>query len=376
VDRNKHILSLLLFTVGKHSENSEALKKFLNLLVKRIRSTDEIGWLDRNRIGVILPYTSYNGAHNLARAICKIPLCKTVIVEYAIHNYPDSPSSDDDFLVHSNIRELPQKSKSIRPASPTPAIELKQEDLPTTPPPTMVDLYNSGASSKSIERLVIRPHPIWKRAIDISASVLGLVILSPLLLVVTLIIKFWEGGPVIYKQKRVGYSKRVFTMWKFRTMKPGGGNELHQNYMSDLIDGANDESSAKAMTKLDSELPITGFGRLLRATCIDELPQLINVLRGDMSLIGPRPPTLYEARNYSQWHCERFGCVPGMTGLWQVSGKNKLTFLEMIRLDIKYVRELSLWLDIVILLKTPITVAYEIKDLFNLHRHRLSLEDI
>jgi lipopolysaccharide/colanic/teichoic acid biosynthesis glycosyltransferase len=122
------------------------------------------------------------------------------------------------------------------------------------------------------------------------------------------------------------------------------------------------------MTKLDGDLPVTGFGKILRATSFDELPQLINVLFGEMTLIGPRPPTIYEVEDYLPWYYERFSIVPGMTGLWQVSGKNKLTFLEMIRLDIRYIRRLSLWSDIVIFLKTPLAIAYDIADFVNSRR--------
>jgi len=135
--------------------------------------------------------------------------------------------------------------------------------------------------------------------------------------------------------------------------------------MSNLINGANDESSAKPMTKIDCDLPVTGFGRILRAMSFDELPQLINVLCGEMTLIGPRPPTVYEAKHYLPWYCERFDIVPGMTGLWQVSGKNKLAFLEMIRLDIKYIRRLSFLSDILILLKTPLAIVQDIADSIN-----------
>ena len=205
-------------------------------------------------------------------------------------------------------------------------------------------------------------------------ALFGLVVLSPLFILVALIIKVCYGGPVIFKQQRVGYSGRIFTMWKFRTMTRGAENSLHQQYMSSLINCANEEGSAKAMTKLDSDLPVTGFGRMLRATSVDELPQLINILCGDMTLIGPRPPTIYEVENYLRWYCERFSTVPGMTGLWQVSGKNKLTFLEMIRLDIRYVRGLSLWLDIMILLKTPLVIVYDIADFLSSRRNQSELE--
>ena len=117
------------------------------------------------------------------------------------------------------------------------------------------------------------------------------------------------------------------------------------------------------MLKLDDKnSQIIPFGKFLRKTCLDELPQLINVLRGEMSLVGPRPPIPYEAVEYSMWHNGRFDAVPGMTGLWQVNGKNRLTFKEMIRLDIRYARQLSLWLDLKILLKTPFAIITQIKD--------------
>ena len=116
------------------------------------------------------------------------------------------------------------------------------------------------------------------------------------------------------------------------------------------------------MTKLDDTLEIIPFGRVMRLTCLDELPQLINVLRGEMSLVGPRPPIPYEVKEYVQWHNGRIDAVPGMTGLWQVCGKNHLTFNEMVRLDIEYCRRRSLWLDMKILLRTPLTVVSQIKD--------------
>jgi len=160
-----------------------------------------------------------------------------------------------------------------------------------------------------------------------------------------------------------------FNMWKFRTMKVNADATAHQQYLAELISSAanNDKNSARPMTKLDSNgnnPQIIPFGKILRQTGLDELPQLINVLRGEMTLVGPRPPIQYEVEEYLPWHKERINIFPGMTGLWQVSGKNRLTFNEMVCLDIQYWKEKSLWLDTKILLMTPAAIFSQIKDVF------------
>ncbi len=156
---------------------------------------------------------------------------------------------------------------------------------------------------------------------------------------------------------------RSFKMWKFRTMKINSDTSGHQQYLAKLIKGsAYNENSAKPMIKLEDDTRIIPFGKILRKTYLDELPQLINVLRGEMSLVGPRPPIPYEVEEYLQWHKGRIDIVPGMTGLWQVSGKNRLTFNEMVRLDIQYWRKKTPWLDIKILLMTPLAIVSQIKD--------------
>jgi len=379
VDRNQHILSLLLFTVGKQNANGVAVQNFAHILAERIRSTDEVGWFDSKRIGVILPYTHAGGAHKLADDICKAVTPEASIPEYTVHTYPSNWFSDDGGpSAQFEIVDLPPKRKAITSQSSSLPAKHAQEGncILTTSPLSSEVTRGCRALPQAIEPFFLQPLPIWKRVVDVLGALFGLVVLSPLFILVALIIKVCYGGPVIFKQQRVGYSGRIFTMWKFRTMTRGAENSLHQQYMSSLINCANEEGSAKAkaMTKLDSDLPVTGFGRMLRATSVDELPQLINILCGDMTLIGPRPPTIYEVENYLRWYCERFSTVPGMTGLWQVSGKNKLTFLEMIRLDIRYVRGLSLWLDIMILLKTPLVIVYDIADFLSSRRNQSELE--
>jgi lipopolysaccharide/colanic/teichoic acid biosynthesis glycosyltransferase len=189
--------------------------------------------------------------------------------------------------------------------------------------------------------------PPWKRFMDITGSLFGMFLFSPVMLFIALYIKIVSPGPVFYHQKRVGLNGKLFTCWKFRTMEVNTSVSKHKDYFKDLIQTDN------PMKKLDETDPqIISFGRFIRSSGFDELPQLFNVLRGEMSLVGPRPCIPYEAENYETWHCRRFEAVPGLTGLWQVSGKNDTTFAEMIRFDISYAKNKSLWLDLKILLKT------------------------
>ncbi len=155
---------------------------------------------------------------------------------------------------------------------------------------------------------------------------------------------------------------RSFTMWKLRTMDVIVDTSVHQEHVWQLINGANNMDSGRPMAKLDDDPHIIPAGKILRKTCLDEVPQLINVLRGEMSLVGPRPPLEYEVHEFLEWQHRRFDAVPGMTGLWQVSGKNRLSFSQMIRLDIQYSRRKTLLLDLIILLRTPLAIVGQIKD--------------
>jgi exopolysaccharide production protein ExoY len=196
----------------------------------------------------------------------------------------------------------------------------------------------------------------WKRVLDIAVIVLALPLLIPLMLVVAGLIRVVSAGPVLFKQERVGYLGRRFMCFKFRTMFVGADAVVHQGHLRHLMD------SNTPMTKMDSEGDprIIPFGLLLRSSGLDELPQLINVLRGEMSLVGPRPCLPYEYEKYLPWQKERFASFPGLTGLWQVSGKNRTTFVEMIQLDIRYARKKSLWFDVSILLRTVPALVMQI----------------
>jgi lipopolysaccharide/colanic/teichoic acid biosynthesis glycosyltransferase len=201
----------------------------------------------------------------------------------------------------------------------------------------------SGSPSEAAAGL-----PKWKRALDLAFIVVvfpGLVILGA---GVALAVVCGSRGPVLFRQRRVGYKGREFDCFKFRTMQVDAETRLHREHLQKLI------GSEAPMTKLDArnDPRLIPLGALLRATGLDELPQLINVVRGEMSLVGPRPCIPYEYELYEPWQRRRFEAVPGLTGLWQVSGKNRTTFNEMIRLDIEYSKRVNLWLDLKIILRT------------------------
>jgi len=170
-------------------------------------------------------------------------------------------------------------------------------------------------------------------------------------------IKLMSRGPVFFKQVRIGEQARPFTMLKFRTMHVNADHAIHHQFVTDFIKsgGAQVQEPGKSgLFKITNDPRITPIGRLLRKTSLDELPQFWNVLRGDMSLVGPRPPLAYEVEQYQPWHRHRvLDAKPGITGLWQVAGRSRTTFDEMVRLDIRYAKDRSLWTDLKILLATP-----------------------
>ncbi len=202
-----------------------------------------------------------------------------------------------------------------------------------------------------------------KRVLDITLAGLALIVLAPVMLAIALVVKVDSTGPVLFKQKRAGARLRridgklsleigTFEMLKFRSMVQNADQALHEAHVKAFVEGRLASNGKGAAFKLTDDPRVTRVGRILRRTSLDELPQLINVLRGEMSLVGPRPVPLYEVEHYDQWHRERLNALPGITGLWQVAGRCALGFDEMVRLDIDYVRRQSLGLDAKILVLT------------------------
>lgn len=220
--------------------------------------------------------------------------------------------------------------------------------------PNHVDKHLDPLSSSLKLRLGI------KRVIDLVGSALLLIALLPLMAVIALAVKCGSRGPILFRQTRVGQGGRPFTFLKFRSMVVANDPSLHENYVKQFIHGTaakNTNEKGEGVFKLIEDPRVTKLGRLLRKTSMDELPQLWNVLCGEMSLVGPRPPIPYEVECYDLWHQRRVLEVkPGITGLWQVRGRSRTGFNEMVRLDLLYARKWSLWLDIKILLQTPMAV--------------------
>jgi lipopolysaccharide/colanic/teichoic acid biosynthesis glycosyltransferase len=200
--------------------------------------------------------------------------------------------------------------------------------------------------------------PVWKTILDIALILLSMPFWLPVMLFLTLWIKLASPGPIFFRQERVGYRGKRFMILKFRTMKLNVETRTHESHLEQLI------NANLPMTKLDAagDPRIIRGGRIIRAMGLDELPQLFNVLRGEMSLVGPRPCTPHEFKNYKVWQKERVNAAPGLTGFWQVNGKNRTTFAEMIKLDIFYTKNMSLWLDLKIIVKTIPALMVQVND--------------
>jgi len=224
------------------------------------------------------------------------------------------------------------------------------------PPPACENNPKTDTDAETGATTVSAEIPSWKRILDITCILLSLPVWLPIMILVTLWIKLVSPGAIFFRQERVGYRQRRFMISKFRTMKVNAETQSHERHMEQLIE------ANCPMRKLDvsGDPRIIPGGRILRAMGLDELPQLFDVLRGEMSLVGPRPCTPHEFKCYQVWQRERFNAAPGLTGFWQVNGKNKTTFVEMIKMDIYYARNMSLCLDLTIMLRTPPTILAQV----------------
>lgn len=226
------------------------------------------------------------------------------------------------------------------------------EQNPDLPPSTAFypDVFDQKGSKK-IPLLV-------KRCLDVVVSAVALIFCFPVFLGIAIAVKLGSKGPVLFHQERLGQFRKPFKCFKFRSMYAENDPKIHQEFMKDLIAGSykskGEQGTGRPIYKMKDDPRITRVGRFLRRTSLDELPQFINVLLGDMSLVGPRPPLAYEYERYNTWHRRRVLEVkPGITGLWQVKGRSRVPFDDMVRLDLQYAREWSVWLDVAILLETP-----------------------
>ena len=314
--------------VFQTSRRQRVLQKILSSLVTSIRETDVIGWFKENfTVGVVFTEVGVTLAPTVPQAI----LSRVVTV---LRRHLSSEEIDCiDITLHVFPDEWDEKKSG---------------------PPARLDLYPDLPEEKKARRVDLA----LKRCFDIVGSMLGLIILAPLFALIAVLIKLTSEGPVFFRQVRVGRYGREFTLLKFRTMEDSSKSTLHEDYVRRFISGkaclGENELAQAPVYKLVDDPRVIRVGKFLRRSSLDELPQLFNVLRGEMSLVGPRPPIPYECDVYKSWHRRRvLEAKPGITGLWQVDGRSQTTFDEMVRLDLRYARSWSLWLDLKILLKTP-----------------------
>ena len=317
-DRFKVPLSMMLYQIDAEQRGKPGqFGALVDLLRQSKRETDVIGYLGDGLVGVLLVHTNADGMQSYARKVQA--LAGDLVFSSTSGTYPDQ--------VFEKIIEVDR-------------IE----------PDTLPYFLEYDTEHGSLQRIL-------KRCMDIVGAVVLLLLAAPIMLVAAIAVKTTSPGPIIYTQMRLGRKGVPFAFYKFRSMTVSADENVHREYVTRLIEGKNDEAnqgdSDKPVYKLQGDSRITRVGSFLRKTSIDELPQLFNVLKGDLSLVGPRPPIGYEAELYQPWHLRRIlEGRPGITGLWQVEGRNRVTFDEMVRMDLRYTRTWTLWMDIKILMKT------------------------
>lgn len=309
----------------------ETLNKVLNALSKATRDTDLKGWYKhRSAIGVIFTEIAGDDEKPVVMALSNK-------VSGALY---DTLSGEQINEISLSFHVFPEDWNNDGPDGPA----------------------NSTLHTHLARGIHKRPATLHlKRLMDIVGSLALLFLCLPVFVAIAIAIKVTSQGPVLFRQVRLGQYGKKFTFLKFRSMYFRNDHTIHEEFVKRLIAGAKDTAQSgpnqQKQFKLVADPRVTAVGRFLRKTSLDELPQLLNVLSGEMSLVGPRPPLMYEFKRYELWHQERLMAMkPGITGLWQVEGRSRVTFDEMVRMDIRYAKSWSLWLDIKILLRTPMAV--------------------
>ncbi|MBN1155733.1 sugar transferase [candidate division KSB1 bacterium] len=361
-----------------------------NLVRKSLRITDVVVKYWHFKLAVLLPGTEAEGGqtvidkiqsklNDLQEFTTAINLPKLV---FKLYSYPDHENEINNLVNEkivedeSNTNQLEKNVRKIKSNFLQQSTNLFYDNLtPIAPIKTRFDVR--GDSILALDNPLCLLNEIFfdiknehqkiiKRMFDLIISVTATIILSPLLILIALGIKLTSKGPILFKQERIGYMGKQFTIYKFRTMYVEQDSSIHEKFVCDFINGdngnkngdgngkgGNNGSSDKPIYKLSNDPRVTPVGKLLRRTSLDEFAQLINVIKGDMSLVGPRPPIPYEVARYDLWHKRRFlTAKPGITGLWQICGRSSTNFNDMVRLDLKYIMNWSLFFDLKILFKT------------------------
>lgn len=318
-DRSGTRFALVTFGFPNGEQGKHDCREFVEYLEPRLRATDHAGYLTDRQVGVILWDTDRKGAGVFLETLRAIPLeaefPPTELFLYPTHAHP--PADDD-----ANGRDA-------------------WNNVPTA---NAVE----GATEHPLEVLFVKPIPFWKRTLDIIGATVGLIGLAPLMAATALAVKVTSPGPILFKQLRDGLGGKQFTIYKFRTMHVDA--EARQAELRKFS-----EQDGPAF-KMPNDPRITPIGRYLRKTCLDELPQLWNVLIGEMSLVGPRPLDSNEMRHCKGWERRRLEVTPGLTCVWQLDGKSQVTFKEWMRMDVRYIKARTMWQDIKLVCRTAVAV--------------------
>jgi lipopolysaccharide/colanic/teichoic acid biosynthesis glycosyltransferase len=330
IDRYGGEFSLVTFSLRPGEQHSATLRRAADYLATRMRIIDESGWTEDGLLWLLLPKCPADAAATLAREVCEHCSTRHEHVIFDLHHYAAGANGDRRNCCDQSAQHNHRGSDGAHHTSHR--IETGTKD-PSRP------------AHRPAEALVARATPLWKRALDVVVATVALIILSPVFLVIAVLIKLTSPGPVLFVQWRAGKSAKPFRMFKFRTMV-ADAEQLKPTLLK------RNEQDGPAF-KMEKDPRVTAVGHLLRAASIDELPQLLNVLRGEMSLVGPRPLPVQETAGCAGWHQERLDVTPGLTCLWQVCDRRtKIPFADWMRMDIRYARRRSLRVDLALMLRT------------------------
>jgi lipopolysaccharide/colanic/teichoic acid biosynthesis glycosyltransferase len=308
-DRNGRTFSLVVFDCGERGGEAKS-HQISTACRDRLRMIDRVGSLASGKVGLLLPGTDVLGAQKVVNDIAGLVSGDSDSLPRKIFVYPEA--------------SFPESQEEICEASTTPVLPVAD--------------------------LLVEPLPAWKRVLDIAGAMFGLTLAMPVMIAAAIAIKLDSRGPMLFTQNRAGLGGRPFRIYKFRTMTVGAEELKHALR-------ANSEQDGPAF-KIKADPRITRVGRYLRRTCIDEFPQFLNVLKGDMSLVGPRPLPCDESKECEDWQRRRLTVTPGLTCIWQVSGGMRIPFVEWMRMDIRYIRSRRLLHDLKLLWATLIAVVF------------------
>jgi lipopolysaccharide/colanic/teichoic acid biosynthesis glycosyltransferase len=324
-ERSRKPFLLMLIDISKVAANGQNsfIRKLSNVLEISSRDIDIKGWYKNKKILGIIFTESQKG-------------CWKILVTKIKTNISDMLKPEIANAIEISWIDFPQEHDN----------QIHSEGK------SDVDLYKS----QDLETISNKTGVFAKRSVDLIGSIFGILLFSPVFIIISVLIKLTSKGPVLFRQERAGKGGKTFSFLKFRSMYVNNDATIHKDFVTDFIKGNIKESAdgQKPVFKIKNDPRITPIGRFLRKTSLDEIPQFINVLMGHMSLVGPRPSIPYEVEQYDLWHRRRVLEVkPGITGLWQVEGRSSLTFDNMVRLDIQYIKKSSFFLDMKLLIKTP-----------------------